>query len=91
MSLILIFFFIFFFKNVYELSYKQSYAKFLEEVNNDKYRMVIKNESKMNDELAAGLKINSDLTSVVEALKNDFPNLNIQITRMLFILKSIGS
>lgn len=63
----------------------------MDEVNNDKYRMVIKNESKMNDELEASLKMNSNLISVVENLKNDFPNLSVQITRMLFILKSTGS
>lgn len=45
----------------------------------------------MNDALAAELKINSDLVSIVEALKNDFPNLDVQITRMLCLLKSTGS
>lgn len=43
----------------------------------------------MNEEFAAEWKKNSDLISVVEALKNDFPFLDFQITRLLNMLKSI--
>lgn len=53
--------------------------------------MLIKNESKMNEEFAAEWKNNSDLISVVEALKNDFPYLDFQITRLFNILKSTNN
>jgi len=42
----------------------------------------------MNDEFSNEWKKNSDLISVIEALKNDFPYLDFQITRLLYILKS---
>lgn len=79
------------FQNVLNLSYKQSYAKFLDEVKKGKYRLLIKNELKMSEELATEWKKNSDLISIVEALKNDFPDLDFHITRLLCILKSINS
>lgn len=50
--------------------------------------MLVKDETKTNDELAAQLKITSDLTSVVEALKNDFPDLDNEIKRILCFFKS---
>lgn len=53
--------------------------------------MLIKNESKMSEELAAEWKKNSDLISIVEALKNDFPDLDFHIARLLCMLKSISS
>lgn len=43
----------------------------------------------MNEEFAAAWKKNSDLIGVTEALKNDFPHLDLQITRLLNMLKSI--
>lgn len=43
----------------------------------------------MNEEFVAELKKKSDLISIVEALKNDFPYLDVQITRLLNMLKSI--
>lgn len=45
----------------------------------------------MNEECATEWKKHSDLISVLEALKNDFPDLDFQITRLLYILKSIDS
>lgn len=45
----------------------------------------------MNDEFSDEWKKNSDLISVVDALKNDFPFLDFQITRLLYILKSIDN
>lgn len=45
----------------------------------------------MKDEFSDEWKKNSDLISVVEALKNDFPFLDFQITRLLYILKSIDN
>lgn len=45
----------------------------------------------MNEEFVTDWKKNSDLISVVEALKNDFPYLDFQITRLLNILKSIDN
>ncbi|XP_026807082.1 coiled-coil domain-containing protein 40-like [Rhopalosiphum maidis] len=76
-------------KNIHILSYKQNYAKFLDAVKKGHYRLLIKNELKMDDEFSDEWKKNSDLISVVEALKNDFPYLDFQITRLLYILKSI--
>lgn len=43
----------------------------------------------MTEEFAAEWKKNSELIGVTEALKNDFPYLDFQITRLLNILKSI--
>lgn len=43
----------------------------------------------MNEDHAVEWKRNSDLISVVEALKNDFPYMDFQITRLLSILKAI--
>jgi len=71
--------------------YKQNQTKFLDEVRKGKYRLLIKNESKMNEEFATEWKKNCDLIYVVEALKNDFPDLDFQITRLLNILKLIDS
>lgn len=76
---------------MYNLIYKQDYGKFLDDVKKGKYRLLIKSESKMNEEFAAEWKKNSDLISVVEALKNDFPHLDFQITRLFNILKSINN
>lgn len=42
----------------------------------------------MNEEFTAEWKKNSDLISVVEALKNDFPYLDVQITRLSSMLKT---
>lgn len=42
----------------------------------------------MKEEFAAESKKNSDLISVVEALKNDFPYLGHQIIRLLSILEA---
>eukprot|EP00102_Acyrthosiphon_pisum_P020925 XP_016658135.1 PREDICTED: coiled-coil domain-containing protein 40 [Acyrthosiphon pisum] len=78
-------------KNIHILSYKQNYAKFLDTVKKGHYRLLIKSESKMNDEFSDEWKKNSDLISVVDALKNDFPFLDFQITRLLCILKSIDN
>jgi hypothetical protein len=61
----------------------------LDAVKKGHYRLLIKNELKMDDEFSDEWKKNSDLISVVEALKNDFPYLDFQITRLLYILKSI--
>jgi len=71
--------------------YKQNQIKFLDEAKKDKYRLLIKNESKMNEEFTTEWKKNSDLIYVVEALKNDFPDLDFQITRLLNILKLIDN
>lgn len=79
------------FQNIYSLIYKQDYAKFLDDLKKGKYRLLIKSESKMNEEFVAECKKNSDLVSVVEALKNDFPYLDFQITRLFNILKSINN
>lgn len=43
----------------------------------------------MNEEFTSEWKKNSELISVTEALKNDFPYLDFQIIRLLNILKSI--
>lgn len=43
----------------------------------------------MNEDYATEWKRNSDLISVVEALKNDFPYMDFQIIRLLNILKAI--
>lgn len=43
----------------------------------------------MNEVLEAERKKNTELISVLEALKNDFPDLDFQITHLLDILKSI--
>lgn len=45
----------------------------------------------MNEEHGVEWKKNSDLISVVEALKNDFPYLDFQITRLINILKAFVS
>lgn len=71
--------------------YKQTQSKFLDEVKIGKYRLLIKNESKMNEEFSVEWKKNSDLICVLEALKNDFPDLDFQTTRLLIILKLIDS
>ncbi|KAE9542832.1 hypothetical protein AGLY_002743 [Aphis glycines] len=78
-------------KNIHILSYKQNYGKFLDTVKKGNYRLLIKNELKMKDEFSDEWKKNSDLISVVEALKNDFPYLDFQIARLLYILKSIDN
>lgn len=78
-------------QNIHNLSFKQNYAKFLDEVKRGKYRLLIKSESKIKEEFAAEWKKNADLLSVVEALKNDFPDLDFLIIRLLGILKSIDS
>lgn len=43
----------------------------------------------MNEVSEAERKKYCDIISVVEALKNDFPYLNLQITRLFNMLKSI--
>lgn len=63
----------------------------MDTVKKGNYRLLIKNELKMKDEFSDEWKKNSDLISVVEALKNDFPYLDFQITRLLYILKSIDN
>jgi len=45
----------------------------------------------MNEEFLAEWKKNADLISVVEALKNNFPDLDFQIIRLLNIIKSIDN
>lgn len=76
-------------QNIRKLRYKQTHCKFLDEVNKGIYRLLIKNESKMNESFSAELKKNSDLISVLEALKNNFPEFNEQIICLSYILKSI--
>ncbi|VVC24084.1 Hypothetical protein CINCED_3A023271 [Cinara cedri] len=76
-------------KNIHNLSYKQSHAKLLDEVKEGKYRLLIQNESKMNEVFEAERKKNTELISVAEALKNDFPDLDFQLTHLLDILKTI--
>jgi len=71
------------------LSSKQNYAKFLDDVKKGKYRLLITSESKMDEVLKASWKTNSDLIEVAEKLKNDFPDLECQISRLLFILDSV--
>lgn len=71
------------------MSYKQRNAQFLDDVKKGKYRLLIKNEQRMTEEFAAEWKKNSELISVTQALKNDFPYLDFQITRLLNILTSI--
>lgn len=78
-------------QNIHNLSYKQNHAKFLDDVKKGKYRLLIKSESKINEEYSTEWKKNSDLISVVEALKNDFPYLDFQITRLINILKTINN
>lgn len=83
-----ILFIVFIFQNIYNICYKQNYAKFLDEVLKRKYRLLIKNESTMNKEFTAEWKKNSDLISVVEVLKIDFPDLYVQIIRLLSMLNA---
>ncbi|XP_060873754.1 interaptin-like [Metopolophium dirhodum] len=78
-------------KDFYKLNFKQNHIKFLEDVKNEKYRLLIKSESKMNEAITAQGSKNSNLISVVEALKNDFPYLDVVLTRLLLTLKSIES
>lgn len=77
------------FQDFYKLNYKQNHAKFLEDVRKEKYHLLIKSESKMNEVITAQRSKNSDLISVVEALKNDFPYLDTELTRLSFTLNSI--
>lgn len=43
----------------------------------------------MTKELAAEWKKNADLLSVVNSLRNDFPDLSFHMVRLLSVLKSI--
>jgi len=63
----------------------------LDDVRKEKYRLLIKSDSKMNEAITAQDSKKSDLISVVEDLKNDFPYLDVELTRLLFTLKSIDS
>ncbi|XP_060851664.1 coiled-coil domain-containing protein 40-like [Rhopalosiphum padi] len=76
-------------KNFYKLNYKQNRIKFLDEVRKEKYRLLIKSESKMNEAIIAQRLKNSNLITVVECLKNDFLYLDVELTRLLLTLKSI--
>jgi len=78
-------------QDFYKLNYKQHHTKFLEDVRKEKYRLLIKSELKMNEVFTAQRSKNSDLISVVEALKNDFPYLDVELTRLSFTLNSIDS
>jgi len=69
--------------------YSQNRVKLLEEARNGTYRTLIKNESKMDEEFDAERKKRSDLTAVVDALRNDFPHLDIQIAGLLNALESV--
>lgn len=61
----------------------------MDEVKKGKYRLLIQSESKINEGFEIERKKNSDLTTVVDALKNDFPYLDIQFTFLLNTLKSV--
>jgi hypothetical protein len=61
----------------------------LDEVRKEKYRLLIKSESKMNEAIIAQRLKNSNLITVVECLKNDFLFLDVELTRLLLTLKSI--
>jgi len=63
----------------------------LEDVKEEKYRLLIKSESKIKEAITTQGSKNSNLISVVEALKNDFPYLDFVLTRLLLTLKSIES
>ncbi|KAL4090962.1 hypothetical protein QTP88_025714 [Uroleucon formosanum] len=78
-------------KEFYKLNFKQNHIKFLEDVKTEKYNLLIKSESKMNEAFTVQGSKNSDLISVVEALKTDFPYLDVVLTRLLLTLKSIDS
>ncbi|XP_050424677.1 putative leucine-rich repeat-containing protein DDB_G0290503 [Adelges cooleyi] len=78
-------------KNIEQLSQKQNYAKYLDEIKQGKYRLLIKNEEKMNEEITTNWKKNADIINVVETLKNDFPDLNYQIIRLINLLTSIDN
>ncbi|CAH1737113.1 unnamed protein product [Aphis gossypii] len=77
-------------KNFYKLNYKQNRIKFLDDVRKEKYRLLIKSESKMNEAIMAQSLKNSNLITVVEYLKNDFLYLDVELTRLLLTLKSIN-
>lgn len=70
------------FQNIQTLSFKQRYSKFLEEVQQNKYQQFIKNDSKTEEVLAVEQAKNSDLMNAVENLKNDYPLLDKQFTRL---------
>ncbi|XP_050528436.1 uncharacterized protein LOC126898453 isoform X2 [Daktulosphaira vitifoliae] len=72
--------------NIQHLSYEQSYAKYLELVKQGKYRLLIKNELIINEKYTAARKKNHDILCVVEALKNDNPNLDNEFLRIINIL-----
>lgn len=61
----------------------------MDQVNNEKYSLFMKCNLKVNEVYTSERKKNSDIISVVEALRNDFPHLNVQITRLFNMLKSI--
>ncbi|XP_050528439.1 uncharacterized protein LOC126898453 isoform X4 [Daktulosphaira vitifoliae] len=73
-------------RNIQHLSYEQSYAKYLELVKQGKYRLLIKNELIINEKYTAARKKNHDILCVVEALKNDNPNLDNEFLRIINIL-----
>ncbi|XP_025205735.1 LOW QUALITY PROTEIN: early endosome antigen 1-like [Melanaphis sacchari] len=76
-------------KNFYKLNYKQNLVKFFDDIKKEKYRLLIKSESKMNEAIKAQSLKNSNLITVVECLKKDFLYLNVELTRLLLTLKSI--
>lgn len=50
---------------------------------------MIKSDLQMDEEFETERKKNANVISVIETLKNDFPELEFQIIRMLNMLKSI--
>ncbi|XP_050520950.1 coiled-coil domain-containing protein 40-like [Daktulosphaira vitifoliae] len=76
-------------RNIEHLSHKQSYARHLDSVKQGKYSLLIKDEFRIDEESSAAWKKNQDILCVVEALKNDFPNLDDKFLRIINILSIV--
>lgn len=60
----------------------------LQKVREGKYKMLVKSETTLNDELEKQRSLKQNLTEIMEQTNQDFPHLNDDVRRIQLTLQS---